>query len=109
MTCVDPYKDCIAERSARIDAALADPANAGKANRVLADELGVGEAAIRRHKAMNASADANDAEPQGYEPKPAQQTERVLAAWAIWKEMDGDEQTTLIGMIVNFKNGRSKL
>ena len=85
---------------------MADPANADKANRVLADELGVSKDAIARHKAaMNGSAEPKDAEPQGYEPKPAQQTERVQAAWALFKEMDGDEQTTLIGMIVRYKGG----
>ena len=76
MSCEETFKECQANRSARINAALANPANLGKANRVLADELGVSDKAVARHiAAMNATTVANDDKPKGYDP--AIQTGRV--------------------------------
>lgn len=104
MGCVEPFKECVAERSARIDAYLADPVNAGKGNRVLAEELGVSEKAIRNHKRTNADVSANDTDPEGYLPQPMAKSERVVACWGIWEQMDGNERTALITMIAQFMN-----
>ena len=72
MSCEETFKECQANRSARIEAALANPANLGKANRVLADELGVSDKAVARHiAAMNATTVANDDKPKGYDPAEA--------------------------------------
>lgn len=86
-----------------IDAYLADPANNGKAISVKADELGVSRQAIYNHeKTTKCNTLQIDAEPKGYDPKV--KTERVEAAWAIWKQMNPDEQDHLMRLIVNFKN-----
>src|SRR4051794_33125980 len=51
---------CGCGEAAREAAALANPANEGKANRVLADELGVSEFTVRNAKAPNARNIAKD-------------------------------------------------
>ena len=105
MSCEETFKECQANRSARIDAALANPANLGKANRVLADELGVSDKAVARHiAAMNATTVANDDKPKGYDP--AIQTGRVQEFVGLWKQMDPDEQDHVIRLIVGYKQGK---
>ena len=105
MSCEETFKECQANRSARINAALANPANLGKANRVLADELGVSRAAILRHEnAMKCATEHSDDKPKGYDP--AIQTGRVQEFVGLWKQMDPDEQDHVIRLIVGYKQGK---
>lgn len=106
-TCHERVCDCGLSDAAKIEAFRAIPGNEKAGPRAVERGTGVDKGNVCRYDAAkNVVNTTNDAEPQGYEPQPLVKTERVLAAWAIWKQMDQLERQQLINMVVKFMEGR---
>ena len=76
-----------------------------KANRVIADEIGVSRETVSRARGERIGTNVpKDDKPKGYDP--AIQTGRVQEFVGLWKQMDPDEQDHVIRLIVGYKQGK---
>ena len=106
-TCHERVCDCGLSDAAKIEAFRAIPGNEKAGPRAVERGTGIPYGTV--HRILNPTIDpggSSVAEPEGYEPAPLVKTERVLAAWAIWKQMDQLERQQLINMVVKFMEGR---